>query len=369
MLSSVLVKREGMETLKEIIKKDPKYVEGIKESSVVRNGVRLLGGRKRRNGREKDRKEGEKGSEEGEEEEKGGIMEEMECVEMRVREKILLIELLNELVKGGMEIVEEEEMKEVLMELEEEGNKHVEEEIEGEGEGEEKKEEKREWEELSEKACMLLRMIEKKKNRREGKKSESWKMMKKKEEEMEKRAVEAERRREEEKQQLEEEKKKREEEKKELEERISRMEREMEEMKKDATPPTTIDEFLEKHKKRERERAPEQAACLTISKVTQLDKLPVLLPPPPPNSAESIKEGQKEIMKITGNLIVHSGQTSYRNCFIGGQLKPVCFFQFIPFVASFTYLLLFSSLCIIRVFTTCLFYSPSSLSPLNSSFI
>ena len=50
-----------------------------------------------------------------------------------------------------MEIREEEEMKELLMELEEEGNKHVEEELEGEGE-----EEKREWEELSERACMLV---------------------------------------------------------------------------------------------------------------------------------------------------------------------------------------------------------------------
>ena len=193
MLSSVLVKREGMETLKEIIKKDQQYVEGIKESSVVRNGVRLLGGRKRRNGREKDRKEGEKGSEEGEEEEKGGIIEEMECVEMRVREKILLIELLNELVKGGMEIVEEEEeeeMKEVLMELDEEGNKHVEEEIEGDGEGEEKEEEKREWEELSEKARNLVWVIEKMKNRREGKKSETLKKIRKEKVEMEKKVQE-----------------------------------------------------------------------------------------------------------------------------------------------------------------------------------
>ena len=85
-----------------------------------------------------------------EEEEKGGM--EVERLEMRVGEKISLIELLNELVKEGMEIVEEEEMNEVLMELEEEGNKHV--------------EEKREWEELSEKAHQLTWMMEKMKNRR-----------------------------------------------------------------------------------------------------------------------------------------------------------------------------------------------------------
>ena len=83
------------------------------------------------------------------------------------------------------------------MELEEEGNKHVEEEIEGEGENEEEKEEeKREWEELSEKARNLLWVIEKMKNRREGKKNVTWKMIQKEKEEMEKRVVEAERGRE-----------------------------------------------------------------------------------------------------------------------------------------------------------------------------
>ena len=66
----------------------------IKESYVVKNAAILLGGRRnKREGRE-----GKEGREGRGEEEKGGIMEEMECVEMRVREKISLIELLNELV-------------------------------------------------------------------------------------------------------------------------------------------------------------------------------------------------------------------------------------------------------------------------------
>ena len=122
-----------METLKEICKKDGRYKEVIKEASIVKNAVILLGGRRRGDGRGKDGKEGEeedegKGRREeeengtSEEEEKGGM--EMEWGEMRVGEKRKLIELLSELVKGGMEIGEEEEMKEVLMELEEEGNKH-----------------------------------------------------------------------------------------------------------------------------------------------------------------------------------------------------------------------------------------------------
>ena len=186
------MKREGLVTLKEICKKDGRYKEVIKESSIVKNAVILLGGGRRGNGGETVRKEGEEGDEE-----KGGM--EVECVEtnLNVGEKISLIELLSDLVKGGIEIGEEEEMKEVLMELEEEGNKHVEEEIEGEGENEEEKEEeKREWEELSEKARNLVWVIEKMKNRREGKKNMSLKTMKKEREEMEKRVLEAERGRE-----------------------------------------------------------------------------------------------------------------------------------------------------------------------------
>ena len=158
-----------MEALKEICKKDGRYKEVIKESYIVKNAVILLGGRSRGNG--------------------GG--KEMEWKEMGVGEKIKLIELLGALVKGGVEMKEEEELKEVLMELEEEGNKHVEEgegeeEEEGEEEGEgrgKREEEKREWEELSERARNLVWLLEKMKNRREGKKTGTLKMMKKKEEE------------------------------------------------------------------------------------------------------------------------------------------------------------------------------------------
>ena len=89
-----------METLKDIWKKDGRYKEVVKDSYLVKNAVILLGGR---------RKEGEGKEGEEFEEEKGGM--EVECVEMNVGEKISLIELLSELVKGGMEIGEEEEMK------------------------------------------------------------------------------------------------------------------------------------------------------------------------------------------------------------------------------------------------------------------
>ena len=123
--------------MKEICKKDGRYTEVIKDRYLVENAVILLGGR-RNNGEGREGEEGEGKREE----EKGGILEEMEYVEMEVGEKISLIELLSVLVKGGMEIEEEEELKEVLMELEEEGNKHVEEEMEGD----KKEEEKREWE-------------------------------------------------------------------------------------------------------------------------------------------------------------------------------------------------------------------------------
>ena len=202
-------------------------------------------------------------------------------MEMRVREKISLIELLNELVKGGVEIGEEEEMKEVLMDLEEEGNKHVEEGIEGQGE-----EEKREWEELSEKAHQLAWMMKKMKNRREGKKSGTLKMMEKKEEEMEKK--------------VEEERRGREEEKKAFEERICRMEREIEEMRKEEgelrtptpsnTPPVTP---------------------IESNVITSLDETSVTFTP------------NDDGIKKEGNIIIHHGSYSSRNCFIGGVMTSV----------------------------------------------
>ena len=67
----------------------------------MKNAVSLLGGRRKEG-------EGEEGERKEELEEEKGEMEMVECIEMRVREKISLIELLNEFVKGGMEIGEEE---------------------------------------------------------------------------------------------------------------------------------------------------------------------------------------------------------------------------------------------------------------------
>ena len=255
--------------------------------------------------------EGEERKEEEQEEEKGGM--EMEWSEMKVEEKISLIQLLNELVKGGVEIGEEEEMKEVLMELEEEGNQHVEEEIEGGGE--EKEGEKREWEELSEKAHQLIWVMEKMKDRREGKRSGTWKMMKKKEEEMKKKVEDALRGREEAKKKMEEEKKradnekrKREEaerRKKEVEERIERMEMEMgeeegeEEGAVSNTPPPT--------------HTPDSDQSVS-SVITSLDGISVVF-------------SQSDGIRREGNTIVHYGDCGlsgkYLNCFVGGVMTSV----------------------------------------------
>ena len=161
-----------METLKDICKKDVRFKEVVKECHLVKNAVSLLGGRRKEKGKreEKDGKADREGEGGKGEEEKGAM--EVEFVEMKVGEKISLIELLSELVKGWIEMGDEEELKEVGMMLEEEGNNHVEDGIEGEGEGEEeeeekkkkKEEEKREWEELSEKAHQLAWAIAKMKD-------------------------------------------------------------------------------------------------------------------------------------------------------------------------------------------------------------
>ena len=175
----------GMQALKELCRKSAEYLEKIKNVAFVKNAVTLLGGKKEKKGVEEKKGKEEGGEKKKEEEEEG----EDEVRQMEVGEKIALIELLSELVKGGIDIGEEEELKEALMELEEEANEHVEDEIKGEGEGEEKEEEKREWEELSEKAHQLVWVMEKMKNRREGKKIETMKMMKKEREALIKRCL------------------------------------------------------------------------------------------------------------------------------------------------------------------------------------
>ena len=193
-------------------------------------------------------------------------------------------------------------MKEVLMELEEEGNKHVEAEIEGGG-GEEKEEEKREWEELSEKAHQLIWVMEKMQNRREGKRSATFRMIRKEKEEMKEKMEEERRGREEEKKKVEEEKKKREEEKKAFEERISRMEREMEEMKKKEgvihtpstsnTPPITP---------------------IAHRVITSLGNLCL-----------SVKFSDSDKIRREGNTIIHDKNCwDLRHCFIGGEMQSVC---------------------------------------------
>ena len=121
----------------------------------MKNAVKLLGGK---------RKEEAEGEKEGREEDGGGERGgrgEMLCSELTVRGKTRLLELLVTLVKGGVEVSDEEELMEVVMRLEEEANESVEEgEGEGEGEGEEKGREKREWEELSERAHEFVWVIE-----------------------------------------------------------------------------------------------------------------------------------------------------------------------------------------------------------------
>ena len=281
-----------MVTLHEICHRDRGYLTVIRESSIVKNAVTLLGGRRR---------EGKSGG--GGEEEGGG--EDLMKSELSVGAKARLLWLLVGLVKRRVEMPHEEELMEVALRLEEMGNKHVQE--EGEEEEEEgtrggkddeewKSVEKREWEELSEKAGELIWRMEGVKNRREGKKRETLKMMKKREEEMEKRINEAERGREEEKIMKEEEKKRGLEEKRVLEERIERMEKEMERMKKEGgisapphpynlpSPPTLI---------------------------TSLDETSVVF-------------SQKDGMRIEGNTITNAFSSySWRNCFIGGVMTSV----------------------------------------------
>ena len=180
----------------------------------------------------------------------------------------------------------------MLMELEEEGNKHVEEKEEEDDDDEKGGGEKREWEELSEKARNLVWVIESAKARREGKKSMSLKTMNKEKEEMEKNLQEAEKGREEEK-------KKREEEKRGFEERITRMKEEMEEIRKEGilhTPPPSNTPAI---------------TPIASSVITSLDGTSVTFTP----SNDGIKR--------EGNTIIHHEPNSHRNCFIGGEMTTV----------------------------------------------
>ena len=158
---------------------------------------------------------------------------------------------------------------------------------------------------------MLVRMMEKMMNRREGKKSRTMKGMRKEKEEMKKKEVEMEKKVEEEKKRADEEKRMKEEERKqksealgknrELEERISRMREEMEEMKKKKegvvhtlapsnTPPITT---------------------IASTVITSLDRTSVKFTP------------NNDYIKREGNTIIHHGDTSVGNCFIGGEMKSV----------------------------------------------
>ena len=165
------MKAEGMKALSEICKKDSTYVNVIKELSVVKNAVELLGGKRTLEagrGRKGDKRKGKK-------EEKGkGVLG-----ELTVREKIGLLDLLSGLVKRGLEMEDEEELKEVGMMLEEEGSKHVEEGEEGEEEERKKEQERIQWDELTEKARNFVWVMESAKARREGKKIQTLRMMKK----------------------------------------------------------------------------------------------------------------------------------------------------------------------------------------------
>ena len=284
--------------MKEIWTKDGRYKGVIEDSYIVKNAVMMLGGRRvvkvgeRWEGREGEGKGG-----------RGKIIG-----EIGVGEKIKLIELLYELVKGGVKMREEEEMKEVLMELEEEGNEHVEEGDKGEEEGggkewvKEEEEEKREWEELSEKARSLVWVIESAEKRREGKKRESMKKIKEEKEEMEKKIEEERRGREEERKRCDEAKKEKEElerKRREGEERIERMKKEIEELKKEggiSLPPPS--------------NTPSTTAS-GLKLITSLDETSVVFP-------------QSDLIKREENTIIHHGRSMYvRNCFIGGVMTSV----------------------------------------------
>ena len=113
---------------------DRRFAKTIRDAGFVKNAVKLLGGRKT----------DEIGRRKGEEED-GGDVEggrgEMMHSELKIGEKLKLLELLVTLVKGGVEISDVEELMEVALRLEEEANGHIEAEEEDTVTGEESKEE------------------------------------------------------------------------------------------------------------------------------------------------------------------------------------------------------------------------------------
>ena len=238
---------------------------------------------------------------------------EKECREMKVGEKISLIELLSELVKGGVEIVSEEEMKEVLMELEEEGNKHVEEEIEGEGE-----EEKREWEELSERACMLVRMMKKMKARREGKKTRTLRMVDKMEERNE-----------------------------ELEEANGRLEEEIIALK------AKLGSYVKEGERREIKGEEQKVDTYRVNKVFERKLL----------SEMRVLFGDWSTMRQENNSIIHNYELTYTSAFIGDKLDRSVHRMFESFVDLFMnpFLFLRGSFRMFQVecnsLDSCLYYS------------
>ena len=259
----------------EICQIDRGYLSVIRESSVVKNVVKLL----RRTGTSALENDREKREER--EEEKA---EKMVDREITVIEKIGLLELLLVLVKGDVEISDEEELIEVVLELEEEGNKHAEEEEEegkGEGEGEGgKEEEKREWEDLSERAHELVWVMERLKKRREekeGKRKEriEWTEMKNEEE---------------------------------IDEENTEMKKECVEMERENC---MLDGENRKVKEEVAGMKEENKHMKTFCPlITSLDNTSVTFP-------------EQTGMKREGNLIIHTGNTAILNCFIGGVLTSV----------------------------------------------
>ena len=277
------MKSKGMDLLYELVKKDKSYLSVIKESAIVKNAVKLLSGGERRKTDEDERKEAEEreqGMEGRIEDEKG--KEGIDC-ELKVMEKEKLLELLVELVKGGI-VLDEEEIMEVALSLEEEANEHMEDgdrEGEGEGDGGEAEEnagEKREWEELGERAHELVWVMEMMKKGREKKdmrKVIDW-METRKEEEAEK-------------------------ENSELKKNSIQMERENYQLSAEGR---VLKEEMDGVKK-DNEHLKELCPI-----ITSLDDTSVTFP-------------HGDGIKREGNTIIHQGSNSYLNCFLGGVMTSV----------------------------------------------